>query len=103
MNCLQTFKRLHVMRHPRLIRHDIAMWCRSTRESKFYDIPDFLKEDGEYHSKVKLLRSQSDYGPATKFIPIIQELKQQMMEDARVIIVDDDQEYPWEMVAAYDK
>ena len=85
------------------MRREIARCCRSTRESNFYDIPDFLKEGGEYYSKVKLLRSQSDYGPATKFVPIIQELEKQRMEDARVIIVDDDQEYPWEMVAAYDK
>ncbi|KAK9857172.1 hypothetical protein WJX84_009066 [Apatococcus fuscideae] len=81
----------------------VALPWWSTRESKFYDIPDFLKDGGEYGSRVRLLRSLSDYGPATKFVPIIQELKQQKMENARVIIVDDDQEYPWEMVAAYDK
>ena len=86
-----------------LLTNELVMGHRSNRESKFYDIPDFLKEGGEYGGKVRLIRCLSDYGPATKFVPIIQELKQQNMEDARVIIVDDDQEYPWEMVAAYDK
>lgn len=36
-------------------------------------------------------------------MPIIQELKKQGLEDARVIVIDDDQKYPWEMVEAYDR
>ena len=82
-------------------KHFVA--ARSTRESKFYDIPAFLKDDGEFGGKVKLLRSLADYGPATKFVPIIQELKEQKLEDARVIVVDDDQNYPRELVAEYDR
>ena len=76
---------------------------RSTRESKFYDIPDFLQKDGEFGGRVRILRSFADYGPATKFVPVIQELKQHSMENVRVIVLDDDQEYPYEMVEAYDK
>ncbi|KAK9832333.1 hypothetical protein WJX74_006829 [Apatococcus lobatus] len=75
----------------------------STREGSFYNIPSFLLEHGEYEGKVSLLRTSVDWGPATKFVPIIQELKTQGLEDARVIVVDDDQMYPWEMVEAYDR
>lgn len=62
----------------------------SIREKTEYAIPDYLKKI----PRVRLLRCEKDWGPATKFIPIIQEELAAGREQTLIMVVDDDRIYP---------
>ncbi|CAN0259848.1 unnamed protein product, partial [Discosporangium mesarthrocarpum] len=59
----------------------------SLRESRGYDIPLFILEDPE----LTIIRSEVDYGPATKLIPLLQV---ETRPETVIITVDDDTWYP---------
>ena len=62
----------------------------SIRQQREYKIPDYLLQI----PKVRLLRCDKDWGPATKFIPIIQEELAAGRGDTLIMVVDDDRIYP---------
>ena len=63
----------------------------SIREEKKYKIPDDLKSC----SRITILNTEKDWGPATKIIPTF--LKEVNNRNAIIIIVDDDNIYPKEL------
>ncbi len=73
----------------------IAIPKLSRKENCEYPIPEYLKNA---HPFVRILSTEEDWGPNTKFIPIIQEKKSRQQEDWKIIVVDDDQTYPKDMV-----
>lgn len=69
----------------------------SLRQRRGYEIPEFLA----HTPRVQILRVEKDWGPATKFIPVIQmELAAGRMETC-IIVVDDDRIYPPDAVECY--
>lgn len=71
----------------------------SWKEKVEYKLPAFLLNP---HPIIKVLRS-ADWGPNTKFIPIIQDKKAKYKENDDILIIDDDQEYPPEMIENFIK
>ncbi|MEP6698158.1 MAG: glycosyltransferase family A protein [Verrucomicrobiota bacterium] len=69
----------------------------SLRQQRRYDIPEFLAA----MPRVRILRTEKDSGPATKFIPIIQEEKAAGRNDTLIMVADDDRTYPRDSVALY--
>ena len=69
----------------------------SIRQSKAYDIPEFL----ESYSRVRILRCGKDWGPATKSIPVLQEELAAGRGDTLIMIVDDDRTYPLDALETY--
>ncbi len=65
----------------------------SIKEERAYDLPSFL----ENHPFIRVLRSE-DWGPNTKFIPLIQEKKARGLEKDGILVIDDDQIYPKDML-----
>jgi hypothetical protein len=68
----------------------------SRRQRKRYIIPDYL----EQLPRVRLLRCD-DWGPATKFIPIIQAELGAGRRDTLIMVVDDDRVYPRDALETY--
>ena len=68
---------------------------KSIRENKKYKIPGFFKK----YKKVSVNYCKKDWGPATKFIPTI--LKYKKDPDLIIIVIDDDTEYPNNLIANY--
>lgn len=62
----------------------------SIRQQRQYEIPDYLLQI----PKVRILRSEKDWGPATKFIPVIQEELAAGRGQTLIMVVDDDRIYP---------
>ena len=62
----------------------------SIREKVEYAVPDYLKKI----PRVRLLRCEKDWGPATKLIPIIQEELAAGRGETLIMVVDDDRIYP---------
>src|SRR5437868_5710097 len=62
----------------------------SLRQQKFYVIPEYLAK----YSQVRILRCDRDWGPATKFIPVIQQELTTSGGDSLIMIVDDDRISP---------
>lgn len=54
------------------------------RKNRIYEIPDYLANTG-----IRVRRCK-DYGPATKYIPTLQELKAKGDDDRIVLVMDDD-------------
>lgn len=69
----------------------------SVREQKAYVVPDYLLR----LPGVRILRCQKDWGPATKFIPTIQEELQAGRQRTLVWVVDDDRVYPRDALETY--
>lgn len=69
----------------------------SRRQRKRYVIPDYL----EKLPRVRVLRCDTDWGPATKFIPIIQAELAAGRRDTLIMIVDDDRVYPRDALETY--
>ena len=69
----------------------------SRRQRKRYVIPDYL----EKMPRVRVLRCETDWGPATKFIPIIQAELAAGRRDTLIMIVDDDRVYPRDALETY--
>jgi Glycosyl transferase family 2 len=62
----------------------------SIRQQREYKISDYLLQIPE----VRILRCDKDWGPATKFIPIIQEKLAAGRGETLIMVVDDDRIYP---------
>jgi hypothetical protein len=69
----------------------------SIREQRPYIVPRYLTE----FPGVRLLRCKKDWGPATKFIPVIQEELAAGRENTLMMIVDDDRVYPRDALETY--
>jgi len=68
----------------------IAIPRFSTRQKTEYIVPDYLQKI----PRVRILCSDKDWGPATKFIPIIQEELAAGRGETLIMVVDDDRIYP---------
>jgi hypothetical protein len=62
----------------------------SIRQQENYVVPGYL----EKIPRLRILRCKTDWGPATKFIPIIQEELAAGRGDTLMMVVDDDRIYP---------
>ncbi len=69
----------------------------SIRQQKRYVIPDNLAS----YSRLRILRSDKDWGPATKFIPVVQEELAAGRRDTLIMVVDDDRVYPRDALETY--
>ena len=68
----------------------LALPRSSIRQRKEYVVPAYL----ERIPRLRILRCQTDWGPATKFIPVIQEELAAGRGDTLILVVDDDRIYP---------
>ncbi len=62
----------------------------STRQDQCYRLPSFLRSDPELRRNITLLRSDEDYGPATKLIPLVKLLKASGLpglQDALILVL----------------
>jgi len=75
----------------------IAVPRFSSRQQKQYVVPGYL----EKIPRVRILRCQQDWGPATKLIPIIQEELVAGRGETLVMVIDDDRIYPRDAVETY--
>lgn len=75
----------------------IAIPDFSTRQQKPYVVPKYLLQ----FSRVRILRCGKDWGPATKFIPVVQEELAAGRGDTLVFVVDDDRTYPRDALETY--
>lgn len=69
----------------------------SIREERPYIVPEYLLR----LPRVRILGSRRDWGPATKFIPVIQQELAAGRENTFIMVVDDDRIYPRDALAAY--
>ena len=69
----------------------------SNRPQKDYVVPGYL----EKIPRVRILRCQHDWGPATKFIPVIQEELAAGRGNTLIMAVDDDRIYPRDALETY--
>ncbi|MEY2538118.1 MAG: hypothetical protein QOG67_1858 [Verrucomicrobiota bacterium] len=69
----------------------------SRRQQKFYVIPEYLAE----YPQVRILRCDRDWGPATKFIPVIQQELSMGRGGTLIMVVDDDRVYPRDALETY--
>ena len=69
----------------------------SIREQRPYIVPRYLTE----FPRVRLLRCKKDWGPATKFIPLIQEELAAGRGNTLIMVVDDDRVYPRDALETY--
>src|ERR1700730_10556549 len=69
----------------------------SIREQQPYIVPRYLTE----FPRVRLLRCKKDWGPATKFIPLIQEELAAGRGNTLIMVVDDDRVYPRDSLETY--
>ena len=69
----------------------------SIRQQREYAIPAYL----EKIPRLRILHCEKDWGPATKFIPIIQKELAAGRGDTLIMVVDDDRTYPRDAVETY--
>jgi hypothetical protein len=69
----------------------------SIRQKRNYIIPEFLARV----PNVRIIRSETDWGPATKFIPAIQRELSAGRGDTLMMVVDDDRIYPRDALETY--
>jgi len=69
----------------------------SIRQGRGYAIPSYLAEI----PRVRLLQCETDWGPATKFIPIIQDELAHARDDTLIVVIDDDRVYPRNSIELY--
>ena len=69
----------------------------SVRQKRNYMIPNYLAT----MPRVRLLQTETDWGPATKFIPLIRDELKAGRPDTLIMVVDDDRVYPRDSVALY--
>jgi Glycosyl transferase family 2 len=75
----------------------IAIPDFSIREQKRYIVPKYLSQ----LPRVRILRCGKDWGPATKFIPVVQEELKAGRDNALIMVVDDDRVYPRDALKSY--
>jgi hypothetical protein len=69
----------------------------SIREERSYVVPEYLSR----LPRLRILYSQKDWGPATKFIPVVREELAAGREDTLIMVVDDDRVYPRDALETY--
>src|SRR5438046_5595485 len=69
----------------------------SIREERPYIVPEYLLR----LPRVRILRSRRDWGPATKFIPVIQQELAAGGGNTLIMVLDDDRVYPRDALATY--
>jgi Glycosyl transferase family 2 len=69
----------------------------SLRQQRAYEIPDRLSQT----PKLRILRCEKDWGPATKFIAVVQDELAAGRSDTLVMVVDDDRIYPRDAIELY--
>lgn len=75
----------------------IAVPRFSNRQHKKYVVPGYL----DSIARVRILRCQQDWGPATKLIPVIQEELAAGRGNTLIMVVDDDRIYPRDALETY--
>jgi Glycosyl transferase family 2 len=69
----------------------------SIRQERPYSIPKYLSE----FPTLRILRSKTDWGPATKFIPVVEQELHAGRGDTLIMVVDDDRVYPRDALETY--
>jgi len=69
----------------------------SLRQQARYIVPEHLAR----YPTVRILRCAKDWGPATKFIPVVQEELAAGRGDTLIMVVDDDRTYPRDALETY--
>jgi hypothetical protein len=69
----------------------------SIREQRPYVVPEYILR----LPRVRVLHCRRDWGPATKFIPIVREELATGRGDTLIMVVDDDRVYPRDAVETY--
>jgi glycosyl transferase family 2 len=69
----------------------------SIREQRPYEVPKYISR----LSRVRILHCRRDWGPATKFIPIVREELAAGRGDTLIMVVDDDRVYPRDALETY--
>jgi hypothetical protein len=69
----------------------------SIREQRPYAVPRYISR----WPRLRVLRCSKDWGPATKFIPVIQEELAAGRENTLIMVVDDDRAYPRDALETY--
>jgi hypothetical protein len=69
----------------------------SVRQKRPYSVPRYLT----HFPTLRILRSKNDWGPATKFIPVIQQEFASGRPDTLIMVVDDDRIYPNDALETY--
>ena len=75
----------------------LAIPAQSIRQQRPYIFPDWLATV----PKLRILHSERDWGPATKFIPAIQEERAAGRAETLIMVVDDDRIYPRDAIDCY--
>ncbi len=69
----------------------------SIREGRPYAVPKYVSR----WPRLRVLRCRNDWGPATKFIPIVREELAAGRGNALIMVVDDDRVYPRDALETY--
>jgi len=69
----------------------------SIREERLYAVPKYISR----WPRLRVLRCSKDWGPATKFIPAIQEELAAGRGNTLILVVDDDRVYPRDALETY--
>jgi hypothetical protein len=69
----------------------------SIREERPYVVPEYLLR----LPRLRILHCRRDWGPATKFIPVVREELAAGRGDTLIMVVDDDRVYPRDALATY--
>jgi len=69
----------------------------SIREQQAYEVPEYVSR----LPRVSILPCRKDWGPATKFIPIVRQELAAGRGDALIMVVDDDRVYPRDALETY--
>jgi len=69
----------------------------SVREQRPYEVPKYISR----LPRVRILHCRKDWGPATKFIPIVREELAAGRGDTLIMVVDDDRVYPRDALETY--
>jgi hypothetical protein len=75
----------------------IAVPEYSRRQRRRYVVPQYLRK----LPRVRILRCETDWGPATKFIPVVQAELATGRPDTLIMVIDDDRLYPLDAVETY--
>src|SRR5438094_893500 len=69
----------------------------SIREQRPYEVPEYVSR----LPRLRILHCRRDWGPATKFIPIVREELAAARGDTLIMVVDDDRVYPRDALETY--
>src|SRR5204863_3590554 len=69
----------------------------SVREQRPYLVPEYISR----LPRVRILHCGKDWGPATKFIPVVQEERTAARGNTLIMVVDDDRIYPRTALESY--